>query len=71
MGLPAGGGGTVKPLAAYPASFSYWQHVVPRCRGCGARALPLGGPEGGVLVHEADCPQARPGDVVLRPDARR
>ncbi|MEU2393627.1 hypothetical protein [Streptomyces sp. NPDC007369] len=34
------------------------------CRGGGAEPLPLGGPEGGAVLHEAGCPLAGPRDPV-------
>ncbi|MCX5078997.1 hypothetical protein OG321_42125 [Streptomyces sp. NBC_00424] len=39
----------------------------PTCRQCGAEALAIGGPEGGVIVHEWSCPDRREGEPVARP----
>ncbi len=35
-----------------------WTGPPPKCPGCGAQPLPIGGPEGGVTVHEPGCPRA-------------
>lgn len=34
----------------------------PRCPVCRAVPLPIGGPEGGAVLHESGCRRCRPGD---------
>jgi hypothetical protein len=47
----------------YPAG--RWTGTDPRCRGCGAEPLPIGGPEGGATLHREDCTR-RPGEPVAK-----
>ncbi|MFD0268335.1 hypothetical protein ACFVGY_17435 [Streptomyces sp. NPDC127106] len=52
--------------ATYPTG-RYTSRPLP-CGGCGAEPLPLGGPEGGAVLHEDGCRRAGPRDpVAVRP----
>ncbi|MFD3802662.1 hypothetical protein ACFWTC_03315 [Streptomyces sp. NPDC058619] len=41
-----------------------WTALPRKCGGCGVKALPIGGPEGGAILHKPSCTVRRPEEPV-------